>query len=452
MISTDTGVSWADRLQEARCVLRPQAPRQIGRLVRAVGLTLEASGLSVALGTRCEILIEKKAVRAEVVGFSEKSVHLMPLDEMQGLTAGQFVMTLTDAADPPVGDVLLGRIVDSTGYPYDNKGPLSSRQTRSMHTSPVNPLEKSVIKKPLDVGVRSINGLLPIGLGQRIGLFAGSGVGKSQLMGMITRNTNADVVVIGLIGERGREVKAFVEDSLDEESLSRTVVVAAPADHTALRRLQGASMATTVAEHFRDQGKHVLLLMDSLTRFAQAQREIGLAIGEPPSTKGYPPSVFQKIPELVERAGVYETGGSITAIYTVLVEDDIQSDPVADAARAVLDGHIVLSRSIAESGIYPALDLESSISRVSTNLTSPEHQSAISRFRALVSLYKSNSDVVNLGIYKPGGDPELDQAVRAYPELMDYLKQMQVQSISRQDSIDHLIDLMNRFPAVADVA
>jgi flagellum-specific ATP synthase len=305
---------------------------------------------------------------------------------------------------------------------------------------PANPLARWSIDEPLDVGVAAINALLTVGRGQRLGLFAGSGVGKSVLLGMMTRYTDADVIVVGLIGERGREVKDFVDNNLGKEGLSRAVVVASPADNSPLMRMHGAWLATTVAEYFRDKGLKVLLLMDSLTRFAQAQREIALAIGEPPATKGYPPSVFAKLPQLVERVGNNgENGGSITAFYTVLAEGDDHNDPIADAARSVLDGHIVLSRTIAESGRYPAIDVEASISRIMNDVVTVEHQDAARRFRRLYSAYHRNQDLISVGAYQKGSDPEVDEAIVYYPSLMRFLQQADNEAVSYDDSVQDLL-------------
>jgi flagellum-specific ATP synthase len=324
----------------------------------------------------------------------------------------------------PVGDALLGRVVDGAGRPLDGHGPLATQETRSLQGRAINPLARAPITQPLDVGIRAINALLTVGRGQRLGLFAGSGVGKSVLIGMMARYTEAEVIVVGLIGERGREVKEFIEQSLGPEGLARSVVVAAPADTSPLMRMQGASYATTVAEYFRDQGKQVLLIMDSLTRYAMAQREIALAIGEPPVTRGYPPSVFARLPALVERAGNGpEGGGSITAFYTVLAEGDDQQDPIADSARAILDGHFVLSRSLADQGHYPAIDIEQSISRAMHNLVGDDHFGVVRQFKQFFSRYQRSRDLIAVGAYQPGGDPLLDMAVKIYPKLEAFLQQ-----------------------------
>jgi flagellum-specific ATP synthase len=323
-----------------------------------------------------------------------------------------------------VGDELLGRVLDGAGRPLDNLGPLHASHTAPLSVRAANPLSRAPIAEVLDVGVRAINSMLTVGRGQRMGLFAGSGVGKSVLLGMMARYTGADVIVVGLIGERGREVKEFIEQILGSEGLARSVVVAAPADTPPLMRLQGAAYATAIAEHFRDQGKNVLLIMDSLTRYAMAQREIALAIGEPPATKGYPPSVFAKLPALVERAGNgKDGGGSITAFYTVLTEGDDQQDPIADAARAILDGHIVLNRTLAEAGHYPAIDIEQSISRAMHNITTPEHQKLTRRLKQLTSRYQRSRDLISVGAYSAGSDPLLDEAILLHPRIESFLQQ-----------------------------
>ncbi|HHH38310.1 MAG TPA: FliI/YscN family ATPase, partial [Sedimenticola sp.] len=358
---------WQQRL--ARCQERVGEHRGLvveGKLTRMVGLTLEAVGCRAAIGGQCEVINNSSGdrIEAEVVGFSGESLYLMPTEDIRGLEQEARVVPTGRVCEAVVGDHLLGRVIDGAGRPLDGKGPIHTAERRPLTGRRFNPLSRTPIREPLDVGVRAINALLSVGRGQRLGLFAGSGVGKSVLLGMMTRYTNADITVVGLIGERGREVKEFVQNILGEAGMARAVVVAVPADNPPLRRMHGAMLATSIAEHFRDQGRQVLLLMDSLTRFAQAQREIALAIHEPPATKGYPPSVFAKLPQLVERAGNGDRGGgSITAFYTVLAEGDDQNDPIADAARAILDGHVVLSRQLADSGHYPAIDIEASVSR-----------------------------------------------------------------------------------------
>ncbi|MFM1892319.1 MAG: flagellum-specific synthase, partial [Pseudomonadota bacterium] len=346
----------AERLGESRGLVVE------GKLTRMVGLTLEAVGCRAAVGGRCDVINNGgERIEAEVVGFAGESLYLMATGDIRGLEPDARVAPTRRLSEAPGGNAQLGRLIDGSGKPLDGRGPIHVRERWPLNGEPINPLARDPIRQPLDVGIRAINSLISVGRGQRLGLFAGSGVGKSVLLGMMTKYTDADVVVVGLIGERGREVKEFVDNILGPEGLARSVVVAVPADQPPLRRLHGAMLATSIAEYFRSEGRNVLLLMDSLTRFAQAQREIGLAINEPPATKGYPPSVFAKLPQLVERAGNGDKGGgSITAFYTVLVEGDDQNDPIADAARAILDGHVVLSRRLAEAGHYPAIDIEAS--------------------------------------------------------------------------------------------
>ena len=416
-----------------------------GKLTRMVGLTLEAVGCRAAIGGRCDVInAAGERIEAEVVGFAGESLYLMPTGDIRGLEPDARVVPTGRVSEAVVGDELLGRIIDGSGKPLDSKGPLHATKRWPLNGGYINPLARAPIREPLDVGIRAINALLSVGRGQRLGLFAGSGVGKSVLLGMMTRYTDADVVVVGLIGERGREVKEFVDNILGEEGLTRAVVVAVPADQPPLRRMHGAMLVTAIAEYFRDQGKHVLLLMDSLTRFAQAQREIGLAINEPPATKGYPPSVFAKLPQLVERAGNGDRGGgSITAFYTVLAEGDDQNDPIADAARAILDGHIVLSRRLAESGQYPAIDIEASVSRAMNEITDVPHQRATREFKQLYSLYQQNRDLISVGAYELGSNDRIDLAIGAMPSLQEFLHQDMHTRFDLNDSLD---DLMTLFP------
>ncbi|WP_179402911.1 flagellar protein export ATPase FliI [Burkholderia guangdongensis] len=411
--------------------------RACGRLTRAAGLVLEAIGLRLSVGAECTIELPPGSALpcadAEVVGFSGERLFLMPTTDVAGVLPGARVWPRESApiADPlagakrlPVGWQMLGRVVDAAGRPLDGLGPLAAKDDAPLSAPSINPLEREPIHHVLDVGVRAINALLTVGRGQRMGLFAGSGVGKSVLLGTMARYTSAEVIVIGLIGERGREVKEFIEQILGEDGLARSVVVAAPADVSPLLRMQGAAYATSLAEYFRDQGKHVLLLMDSLTRYAMAQREIALAIGEPPATKGYPPSVFAKLPALVERTGNGpEGGGSITAFYTVLTEGDDQQDPIADSARAILDGHVVLSRTLAEAGHYPAIDVEASISRAMTALIDDAHFDRVRRLKQMLSRYQRNRDLIAVGAYAPGRDPQLDRAIALYPRIEAFLQQ-----------------------------
>ena len=446
---------WRDFLGDGRRLVESCNPLEVsGRLTRINGLVMEASGIKLPLGSGCRILVPGGgAVEAEVVGFNGDKLYMMPTDDVFGLAPGARVLPMEvgvprlvpgkrigprrRAADRakhlPVGDALLGRVVDGAGRPLDGHGPLATQETRSLQGRLINPLARAPIAQPLDVGIRAINALLTVGRGQRLGLFAGSGVGKSVLIGMMARYTEAEVIVVGLIGERGREVKEFIDHSLGPEGLARSVVVAAPADTSPLMRMQGAAYATTVAEYFRDQGKQVLLIMDSLTRYAMAQREIALAIGEPPVTRGYPPSVFARLPALVERAGNGpEGGGSITAFYTVLAEGDDQQDPIADSARAILDGHFVLSRNLADQGHYPAIDIEQSISRAMHSLVGDDHFGVVRQFKQFFSRYQRSRDLIAVGAYQPGGDPLLDMAVKLYPRLEAFLQQ----GISEHETYD----------------
>lgn len=437
---------WRTRL--ARCRERVAENRGLvveGKLTRMVGLTLEAVGCRAAIGGQCEVVSGNgERIEAEVVGFSGESLYLMPTGDIRGLEQDARVIPTGRVCEAVVGDHLLGRVIDGAGRPLDGKGPIHVIERRSLTGQTYNPLARTPIRKPLDVGVRAINSLLSVGRGQRLGLFAGSGVGKSVLLGMMTRYTNADITVVGLIGERGREVKEFIEQNLGEDGLVRSVVVAAPADTSPLMRLQAAAYATTVAEYFRDQGKQVLLIMDSLTRYAMAQREIALAIGEPPVTRGYPPSVFARLPALVERAGNgAEGGGSITAFYTVLAEGDDQQDPIADSARAILDGHFVLSRALADQGHYPAIDIEQSISRAMHNLVKSQHFDVVRRFKQLFSRYQRSRDLISVGAYKAGSDPVLDQAVALYPRLEGFLQQRIDEREGYDESVLKLAALFN---------
>ncbi len=438
------GAYWRERLAGYQARLRPPPLVVEGKLTRMVGLTLEAAGCQEAVGGRCVVASAAgPSVEAEVVGFAGDRLFLMPTGELRGLMPGARVVPTHRVCEAAVGHGLLGRVLDGAGRALDGLGPLRTEARVPLTGRPINPMARASIREQLDVGVCAINALLSVGRGQRLGLFAGSGVGKSVLLSMMTRYTNADVIVVGLIGERGREVKEFVEGNLGAEGLARAVVVATPADHPPLMRLHGAMLATAIAEYFRDQGLQVLLLMDSLTRYAQAQREIALAIGEPPATKGYPPSVFARLPQLVERAGNGDArGGSITAFYTVLTEGDDQNDPIADAARAILDGHVVLSRPLAETGHYPAIDIEASISRAMTEIVTPEHQRAAQRFRHLYTVYQQHRDLISVGAYQKGGDPQVDEAIAYHPRLMEFLRQDKRRPVSLEESIQGLQALL----------
>ncbi|WAR43439.1 flagellar protein export ATPase FliI [Methylomonas rapida] len=436
---------WLARLKPYRD--RLQEPPELvveGKLSRMVGLTLEAEGCRAAIGSLCQVLTTSgKSIGAEVVGFSSGRLFLMPTGDTHGLDPGCRVIPMGKNSLANVGFGLLGRVLDGAGNPLDNKGPLATDAKVSLAGATINPLSRKPIRQILDVGVRAINSILSVGRGQRMGLFAGTGVGKSVLLGMMTKFTNADIVVVGLIGERGREVNEFVLKILGEEGLKRAVVVASPADDSPLMRVHGALRATSIAEYFRDQGLDVLLLMDSLTRYAQAYREIALAIDEPPATKGYPPSVFAKLPQLVERAGNGDVdGGSITAFYTVLAEGDDTNDPIADAARGVLDGHVVLSRSLAESGHYPAIDIEASISRVMPDIVDSEHLQAARELRRLYSTYQQNKDLISVGAYRSGSDPRIDKAIAKQPAIMEFLQQDMDEAVDIERSLNELTQLL----------
>lgn len=465
MSAAGTGIArWRSYLRDCSELVAIVEPMQVsGRVTRVAGLVMEAVGLKLAVGSACTVPLPSGArIEAEVVGFDNDRLFLMPQSDVEGVIPGarvfpvEAVHTLPRPGTVnhprrrpsdrgrhlPVGDDLLGRVLDGAGRPLDNLGPLLASSAAPLSVRAANPLSRAPITDVLDVGVRAINSMLTVGRGQRMGLFAGSGVGKSVLLGMMARYTSADVIVVGLIGERGREVKEFIEQILGTTGLARSVVVAAPADTPPLMRMQGAAYATAIAEHFRDQGKNVLLIMDSLTRYAMAQREIALAIGEPPATKGYPPSVFAKLPALVERAGNgKDGGGSITAFYTVLTEGDDQQDPIADAARAILDGHIVLDRKLAEAGHYPAIDIEQSISRAMHNITSPEHQKLTRRLKQLTSRYQRSRDLIAVGAYSAGSDPVLDEAIALHTKIESFLQQDITEQAGISESLGQLTAL-----------
>jgi flagellum-specific ATP synthase len=402
---------------------RMRTIRVNGQVSKVVGLTIESKGPSVTIGDVCKIETEDRAsIFAEVVGFRENTVLLMPLGDLGSIGPGQDVVATGDSLRIPVGPQLLGRILDGLGNPIDGKGPLECAETYQATQSPPNPLTRKRINEPLSVGVRCIDGLLTVGRGQRVGLFAGSGVGKSTLLGMIARNTAADINVIALIGERGREVREFIEKDLGAEGLARSVLVVATSDQPPLVRLKGAMVATSIAEYFRDQGQDVVLMMDSVTRFAMAQREVGLAVGEPPTTRGYTPSVFALLPRLLERAGTGDRG-TITAFYTVLVDGDDMNEPVADAVRGILDGHIVLSRTLANQGHFPAIDVLASVSRVMNDLVTPEHRQAARALKKLSSIYKDSEDLINIGAYQRGNNAQIDRAIQFSGQIEQYTTQ-----------------------------
>ena len=435
----------SERLQHYEKHIKAPKPAVAGILTRVVGLTLEAKGLRAPVGSQCKIETINGFVDAEVVGFNDQTLYLMPNDHISGVLPGARVIPKVNETGLPVGMSLLGRVVDGLGRPLDGLGAINAEHHLKFAQSAINPLARRPISQPMDVGVRAINSVITVGQGQRMGLFAGSGVGKSVLLGMMTRGSEADVIVVGLVGERGREVKEFIEEILGVEGRKRSVVVAAPADASPLMRLKGCESAVTIAEYFRDQGLNVLLLLDSVTRYAMAQREIALAVGEPPATKGYPPSVFAKLPALVERAGNGGEGqGSITAFFTVLSEGDDMQDPIADSARAILDGHIVLSRDLADSGHYPAIDIEKSISRVMPQVVSEAHMQQARVLKQVYSMYQQNKDMITLGAYQKGTDPMLDQAINMMPRVNQFLQQGMKDVISYDDGLQGLAQLLGQ--------
>jgi flagellum-specific ATP synthase len=417
--------------------------KKTGRVNRVIGLVLEGNGPAVSVGSICTIYPNNRPpVQAQVIGFRDKNTLLMPLGEIIGIEPGSIIESMDEYPTYKVGNALIGRIIDGNGLPIDGKGPISAMKEYPLMGTPINPLERKRLNEPLDIGVRSINGLLSFAKGQRLGILAGTGVGKSVLMGMIARNTNADINVIALIGERGREVREFIDENLGEEGLKRSIVIAAASDEPPLVRLRGAFIATTIAEYFRDQGQDVMLMMDSLTRFALAQREIGLSVGEPPTTRGFTPSVFSILPKLLERAGTSSSEGSITALYTVLVEGDDLNEPISDAVRAILDGHIVLSRELAAHNHYPAIDILNSISRLMIDVVTKEHQNFSMQFKDFLATYKSAEDLINIGAYVKGSNPKIDMAIQKYDEMIAYLRQGIYESYDWRTSLDELQRIM----------
>ncbi len=426
-----------------RCVDTACTIQASGRVTNIVGLVIEAQGPVSRLGTICDIYTKGNShkISAEVLGFKDNKVLMMPLAEIRGVGPGCPIVARQQRAVIPVGPGLLGRVIDGLGNPIDNKGPIPAESEYPIYGTPINPLSRKRISKPLDLGIRAINGLLSVGCGQRLGIFAGSGVGKSVLLGMIARKTAADVNVIALIGERGREVNEFIEKELGEEGLERSVIVVATSDHLPLIRMRGAFIATAIAEFFRDQGRHVNLMMDSVTRFAMAQREIGLALGEPPTTKGYTPSVFTLLPKLCERAGTSANRGTITGLYTVLVEGDDTNEPIADALRAILDGHINLTRDLATQNHYPAIDVLSSISRVMDDIINPEQRRYANRLKETLAIYRKAEDLINIGAYVGGSNPKIDFAIEMIEKINRYLKQEIDETTPFDDSISQLTQL-----------
>jgi flagellum-specific ATP synthase len=414
--------------------------RAIGRVTNVVGLVIEAHGPVSCLGTVCDIYTSNKntTIAAEVSGFKDNKVLLMPLEEIHGIAPGCKVVARQQRAVLPVGSGLLGRVIDGLGNPIDGKGSIKTECEYPIYATALNPLQRKRIRQPLDLGIRVINGLLTVGCGQRVGIFAGSGVGKSVLLGMIARKTKADVNVIALIGERGREVNEFIDKELGPEGLSRSVIVVATSDRLPLIRMRGAFIATAIAEFFRDQGRDVNLMMDSVTRFAMAQREIGLALGEPPTTKGYTPSVFTILPKLLERAGTSANNGTITGLYTVLVEGDDSNEPIADAVRSILDGHINLSRDLAMQNHYPAIDVLGSISRVMVDVVADGHRKNADQFKEILATYRKAEDLINIGAYVTGSNSKIDYAIEMIDRINSYLRQDLNETVLFDDSISQL--------------
>jgi len=427
------------------CLKSTCSIRATGRVTNVVGLVIEAHGPVSCLGTVCDIYTTQnnRAIAAEVSGFKDNSVLLMPLAEIHGIAPGCRIVARQQKAVVPVGPGLLGRVVDGLGNPIDDKGPITTEAAYPIYGAALNPLKRRRIQRPLDLGIRTINGLLSVGCGQRIGIFAGSGVGKSVLLGMIARKTKADVNVIALIGERGRELNEFIEKELGREGLRRSVIVVATSDRLPLIRMRGAFIATAIAEYFRDQGQHVNLMMDSVTRFAMAQREIGLALGEPPTTKGYTPSVFTLLPKLLERAGTSADRGSITGLYTVLVEGDDANEPIADAVRSILDGHINLTRDLAMQNHYPAIDVLASISRVMVDVVDEKHKQNANRLKEILATYRKAEDLINIGAYVSGSNPKIDYAIRMIDKINTYLKQGIDETVFFEESVAQLDALLN---------
>lgn len=411
-----------------------------GRVNQVIGMVLESLGPGIPVGSICEVSVFKGqgTVPAEVVGFREGRVLLMPLGEMRGVEPGSAIRLVGGQAGVPVAESLLGRVIDGLGNPMDGKGPLRAETHYPLYAEPLNPMERERIFEPVDVGVRAINGLLTLGKGQRIGILAGSGVGKSTLLGMIAKHTAADISVIALIGERGRELKDFIERDLGPEGLARSVVVVATSDQPPLVRMRGAYLATAISEFFRDKGRDVILMMDSVTRFAMSSREVGLAIGEPPTSRGYTPSVFGQLPKLLERAGTCMGKGSITGIYTVLVEGDDMNEPIADAVRSIVDGHIVLSRDLASQGHYPSIEVMGSVSRCMTDVVPKDQVRVAHKFLEVMSTYRRSEDLINIGAYAKGSNPKIDNAIAMIDRLNGYLKQPVEEKVSFAESAGQL--------------
>jgi len=439
MTNQDIKINWHDYMD----TLNSLQPIQLaGKVVKVAGIIAEGHGPGLSVGSLCSVKDSQGLdVQAEVIGFKDKRVIIMPFGEMRGIKPGSRIVDISKKPTVPVGKAYLGRVIDGLGRPIDDKGLIRGTTEYPIYGNTLNPLKREVISDVIDVGVRSINSLITMGKGQRIAIMSGSGVGKSVLMGMIAKNTDADVTVVGLIGERGREVREFVERSLGDDGLKKSIVIAATSDSPALVRIRGAYLATTIAEYFRDQGLDVILIMDSVTRFAMSLREVGLAAGEPPSAKGYTPSVFAQMPKLLERAGTIEGRGSITGIYNVLVEGDDMNEPIADSVRSIVDGHIVLSRTLAHRGHYPAVDVLASISRVMKDIITPEHRDNVNRLIKTLATYKEAEDLINIGAYVDGSDLEIDFAKKMIGKINSFLEQEIDEKITFTESLYQLNNL-----------
>jgi len=439
MTNQDIKINWHDYMD----TLNSLQPIQLaGKVVKVAGIIAEGHGPGLSVGSLCSVKDSQGLdVQAEVIGFKDKRVIIMPFGEMRGIKPGSRIVDISKKPTVPVGKAYLGRVIDGLGRPIDDKGLIRGTTEYPIYGNTLNPLKREVISDVIDVGVRSINSLITMGKGQRIAIMSGSGVGKSVLMGMIAKNTDADVTVVGLIGERGREVREFVERSLGDDGLKKSIVIAATSDSPALVRIRGAYLATTIAEYFRDQGLDVILIMDSVTRFAMSLREVGLAAGEPPSAKGYTPSVFAQMPKLLERAGTIEGRGSITGIYNVLVEGDDMNEPIADSVRSIVDGHIVLSRTLAHRGHYPAVDVLASISRVMKDIITPEHRDNVNRLIKTLATYKEAEDLINIGAYVDGSDLEIDFAKKMIGKINSFLEQEIDEKITFTESLHQLNNL-----------
>jgi len=429
--------SYTERIQNLNCI------KHFGKVTQVVGLVVESAGPAISIGRLCTIENRDTGIKvsAEVVGFRDDRLLLMPLGAINGISPGAIVTSTSDQLRIPVGNELIGRVLGGLGHPIDSKGPLFTKITKSINADPIPALQRKRIDKPVRTGIKAIDIMAPVGQGQRMGVFAGSGVGKSVMLGMISRGSSADINVIALLGERGREVREFIERDLGPEGMKNSIVVAVTSDQPALIRIKGAMVATSIAEYFRDQGKNVLLMMDSLTRIAMAQREIGIAIGEPPTTKGYTPSVFALLPKLLERAGKTKRG-SITGMYSVLVEGDDFNEPISDAVRSILDGHISLSRKLASMNQYPAVDVLDSISRLIKDISSEEEINLVGEVKQLVSIYREAEDLINIGAYVKGSNPKIDLAISKIDQINDFFKQGIYEITDHSKSIDRLKEIM----------